>query len=180
MKNIKKFTAGILLMSLLIVGGITFYFHVMGEKTAYVDTTLLYNEFQMKVEYEAKLTKFQEGNRNFLDSLKMDVDIIARRIGTLGISPRDTTNPLVLSYYQRKYIYQLRTDEFVDQNKKLIEEYKSQILKQINQYVQDYGSENKYTFLYGASGNGTLMYASDSKNISKEVIDYINSRYSGN
>jgi outer membrane protein len=46
--------------------------------------------------------------------------------------------------------------------------------------MQDYGKKHGYDFIYGAQGSGNLMYANGQKNITDEVLKYINERYQGN
>jgi Skp family chaperone for outer membrane proteins len=50
----------------------------------------------------------------------------------------------------------------------------------MNQYVKDFGSKYGYTYIFGADGSGFLMYSLEANNITKEVKEYINSRYKGN
>jgi Skp family chaperone for outer membrane proteins len=81
-------------------------------------------------------------------------------------------NILKEDFYKKK-------EDFAAENQALSKQYDTQIIQQMSQYVADYGKQNGYSFIYGNDGNGALMYAEDPKNISKEVLQYINSKYSG-
>ena len=48
------------------------------------------------------------------------------------------------------------------------------IWKEINAKVTEYGKEKGIDFILGAKGDGTIMYANEAKEITKEIIEYIN------
>ena len=75
--------------------------------------------------------------------------------------------------------YFSKKKNFTEDNQRVEKEYEEQILKQLNQFIYDYGKENGIDFIYGASGNGNLMYASDKYDITETIIKYVNQRYSG-
>ena len=53
------------------------------------------------------------------------------------------------------------------------------VINDINAFVKEYGKENGYKIILGARGNGNIMYADSSKNITKEVLIYLNKKYQG-
>jgi len=127
-------------------------------KKAYIVNQNVYEAFHGRMELEEKLNKLRETNRGQLDSLKH-----------LAIqNPADQ----VLAYN-----YQDATKRLMEQEKAMAEKYQMDIWKQINQYVEQFGKENNYDFIFGAMGNGNLMYARGSKNITSEVIQFINDHY---
>jgi outer membrane protein len=46
-------------------------------------------------------------------------------------------------------------------------------------YILAYGKKHNYDFIFGSSGNGTLMFANETYNISDDIIKYINDKYKG-
>jgi outer membrane protein len=69
--------------------------------------------------------------------------------------------------------------QLVTANEGQVEKYNEGIWKQINVYLKEYGTEHGYSFIYGANGNGSIMFADSTLEISKDVIPYLNKRYSG-
>ena len=169
----------ILLILILLSFGYTVFIELTNEKTAYVNINELYSEFTLKKDLELQLTSIQNNRQNLLDSLKLDLNSLARIITNNNLTPKDTSNELVKQFYLKKQWYHNKSDKFIEQNEILAQEYNSQVLKQLTQYVEDYGRVKHYTFIYGATGEGNLMYADKSKNISKEVIEFINNKYNG-
>ena len=49
----------------------------------------------------------------------------------------------------------------------------------LNDVILDYGKENECDYILGADGSGSLMYAKDSDDITKDVLVYINNKYKG-
>jgi len=79
----------------------------------------------------------------------------------------------------KKQEYLMKQKSFEEDNQLLTQNYDGQIWKQINQYVKDYGKGKEYELIIGSAGNGSVMYSLDKLNITKEVLEYINSSYRG-
>lgn len=75
------------------------------------------------------------------------------------------------SYYLQKY------DQQQQQLQQKAEQYTAQIWQQINAGILEYGHQHHYTFIFGATGTGSLMYADSTQNITQEIITYLNQRY---
>jgi len=164
--------AGVVLgiLILLIMGVCICMPFVIKEKIAYVNFMQIYDGFKMKKELEAKLTLSQQARKNFIDSLENDIR---------EMQPSKTDDKLnAVIGYQKKFIEE-KYREFEEMNQKQADDYQKQILLQINTYVKEFGKLNKYQYILGANGEGTLMYAEESKDISTEVIQFINNRYEG-
>lgn len=141
-------------------------------KIGYVEVNSLYDSFAFKKELEAKLVTIKQTRKNILDSMQLQLRVLA---GSLK-SPNDKDRML---FEARKEEYFSKEKTFSEDNDALTQEYSSQVMKQLNQYVQDYGSEHGYTYILGADGNGSLMFADKSKNVTKEILEYLNQKYKG-
>ena len=170
MKKHKNLIAFILLIAIVI--GSVAWNEYRSKKIAYVSTTNLYDGFTLKKELEDKYKKTQLTRQTLLDSLKF-------KIQALSIKGKDMTDEDKIRFndLQRSYLY--KEKEFNDENDLAAQQYSDQIWKQINQYVADYGKENGYDYLLGATGQGNIMFAKEKEDITKEVLDYINKKYSG-
>jgi Skp family chaperone for outer membrane proteins len=152
----------LILLNIVMIGYIVFLEvkqHYTPYQNVYVINQDVFDQFKGKKEIENKLTAIKARNKSELDSL---YNITATAY-----------NDKVRSLYEEK------AKKYAYEESVLAEQYTQAIWKQINQYINDYGKANKYDFIYGASGNGNLMYAGEHKNVTQEVINYINSRYEG-
>lgn len=157
---------------------VTFYFALESkkEKMAYVQLGKLYEQFQMKKDLENKYKSVQSARKAILDSMELELSFIYKRLNN-NSTP---SSQLVNEYETKKEVYFMKKDQFTEDNKQVIEQYTDQIMKKINEYVDQYGKDQDYTFILGADGNGTIMHSKDSKDITDEVLTYINRSYNGN
>jgi outer membrane protein len=140
---------------LVLALGAFVFFRQSSVKNGFVLNQRVFEEFAGKGDLEKQLTDLQNSQRSKLDSLRQ-----------LAVE-----NPKLLEQYdQLATTFQLREQE-------LSQQYTSDIWKRINEYVSDYGKEHGYSFIFGASGNGNLMYAGEANDVTDQVIVYINDRY---
>lgn len=144
---------------LLAIGG---YFLISQNyaKQAYVINQQLFDGFKGKQQLESKLKALRQSHKSILDSLALVI--------------RTDNNISLVTHYNRL------EEEYTSQEEQMSATYTAEIWKQINQYISSYGKDNGFDFIYGAAGEGTLMYASEANNITEEVILYINQKYEDN
>jgi outer membrane protein len=76
--------------------------------------------------------------------------------------------------------YYLQQKELFDgYSQELTMKYDEQILEQLSQYIKDYGFNNDYDYVFGATGDGNILYGAEPADITEEVIEYINASYQG-
>ena len=149
------------------------------DKTAYVDISKVYNEFELKKECEGKYTHIENARKTILDSLEITLNMLSQRIRSNHKKDKNELEAQIQEFELKRQDYLLKKKNFEEDNDRTAKKFDEEIWKQINQYVKDYGKENDYTFIFGAEGSGAVMYARETKNISEEVIKYINSKYKG-
>jgi len=157
----------------LLSAGVSIYFLVAQPKNAYVDIPKVYSEFSLKKELESKLENTQNARQGVLDSLKLKLQVLSYHV-------KDASNTAAKAEYERvAQEYYGQQQRFQEYNQTQSAQYNEQILKQLNQYIADYGKKMGYDMLWGANSDGSIMYSKDVYNVSDDVIAYINSRYQG-
>lgn len=53
------------------------------------------------------------------------------------------------------------------------------VINDINDYIQQYGKDHGYKMIFGANGNGNIMYAEDGIDLTEKVIQGINKKFNG-
>ncbi|ALM09327.1 membrane protein [Sediminicola sp. YIK13] len=53
------------------------------------------------------------------------------------------------------------------------------IINDINDYVKEYGKNNGYRIIFGASGSGNIMYADDLSDLTTTILTDLNASYEG-
>lgn len=138
------------------------------KKVAYVELSLLYKDFKMTKELEARFTAVSSSRKSFIDSLETQLRVM-------------NGNEKRREEFERvKNLYIVRKQQFEQDNAAMNQQYNDQITKQMNQYLADYGREQDYDFIFGANGSGGLMYANEQAfNVTGDVLAYINKKYAG-
>jgi len=146
------------------------------EKTGWVNLSVVFNDFTLKKEMEMKLKKTKDMRQTILDSLAFGLKITSKQIQ--AAQQKDKNKIAFFELKREEYL--TKKQQFEEDNASLANQYDSQILAQMNQYVKDFGEKYGYAYIFGADGNGSLMYSVEAANITKEVKEYINKRYKGN
>lgn len=151
------------------------YIKATQKQTAFVKVTELYNEFDMKKELEANYMQIEKGRKAQLDSLEIELKLMNKRFDAEGTGNKEMVN----LFEMKRENYLLKKQQFEEDNALMQQTYNADIMKQLNQYVSDFGVENKYEYIFGAEGSGAIMHAEKSKDITNEVKTYINAKYKG-
>ncbi len=171
-KQIIWYTFLVILMCVSI--GMNAFSLLKQKKVAYINNAVLFESFQGTKEFKLKLKKEDNRRQTIIDSLQLELVNLNNQIQT---NPK---NEKLIELYKNKGMYsQQLINEFEYLHEKNNQEYTEQIWTQINDYVVAYGKEKNWDYIYGASGNGSLMYGSEEENITNEVIAYINEKYEG-
>lgn len=144
-------------------------------KVGYVNIKEIYEGFEMKKQMEQKYLKIKKSREKILDSLKFELNTLLKQIDS-----EKQKNPLTIREFELKRdLFLQKKTSFEEENNALTAEYDQGILTQLNQYIKDYGIQNNFSLLFGSDGNGSLMYGTEELNKTKEVLEYVNSKYNG-
>jgi outer membrane protein len=155
----------------LLVGIIVFlvYRSFEKDKVVYVDNVELFAGFKMKLELEKKYKEVESVRKSILDSIYNEIKI---KVELNNVSDNEQLNLLKKEFLMKKELFE-------KENSETMTEYNRQIWNQLNEYTKQYGEESGYDYILGANGQGVLMYAKPTKNVTKELLDYSNKKYNG-
>jgi outer membrane protein len=141
-------------------------------KIGYVEVNTIYEGFTFKKELESKLENVKSMRKQMLDSLELRLRVMAGQLKEGKVK-----DPTEFELSRQDYLK--KKSAFEEDNEQMTNSYSAQVMKQLNQYVEQYGKEHGYKYILGADGNGSLMFADESENVTKEVLDFLNKKYSG-
>ena len=144
------------------------------EKTGYIKMGELFDEFELKKQLTGQLEQTVSARKNILDSLKLNLEMMV-----VNIQGGNASDSLKNRFLYSKEQFLKKQEQFEGENQRLQQEYDSQIWTQLNEYIEDFGEEKKLDYIFGASGTGAIMYGSESKDVTKEVVIYVNKKYVG-
>ena len=170
-----KITLIITWIALIGLGIFTIREHYNKPKMAFISIQETYNRFELRKELETKFIAVKNIRQKVLDSLIVDLQILAKKT-----EEEKGKNKIWENLYNKKQEeFSIRSQNYKDQNAQLSKEYDQEILSQLNQYISDYGKENNFQYIFGNDGNGLLMHADSCFNVTNRVIEYINEKYKG-
>lgn len=162
-------------LTLLCLGAVLYLFvNGKGDKTAFFMSAEVYNEFDYKKELEVELITTQNNAQRVIDSLELDLNMTVDYLNSVEPS----TDQIALFERKQQNYMEFRNQIESGYGAKS-QEFYNLIWDRINNYVKEYGKENGYTYIFGANGDGSIMYAEEGKDITKEIIQMINQKYAG-
>lgn len=165
MNRIYKFVSIAALLVSVVALLLVLFKNNQAEKSAYVLLNELRDSFTLGKEMDAKFQSMVRQRNFLLDSIRYNMNLAEQK----GMKEFD--------YY--KLTYEKKVKEFESSNMQVRNQFDQQIWKQLNQYLEEYGKEMEYSFIFGASGTGSLMYGNERKNVTQEALKFVNDRYKG-
>jgi outer membrane protein len=135
-------------------------------EVVFVSVPEVFNGFDMKKEMEKKFEATSEQRKLILDSLKFNFN---QRFAT--------EEPSSLESLKREILF--KEQQFEEGNAATLQDYNQQVLTQLNVYMKEFGEQHEYDIILGAQGTGSLIYAEQEKNVTAEMIEFVNARYRG-
>ncbi len=146
---------------------------VQEKKVAYIQNAQVYTSFEMTKELDAQLEQYVTSKSAVLDSLELRLQFLAKSI------EQTNDESQMQQFVELKQQFNYLEEDFYKGHEQLRAEYHEQITTQMNEYIKSFGEEGQYDYLFGANGNGNLMYASEGEDVTAEVIAFINEKYKG-
>jgi len=156
---------------LLLVIVFQFYTYVTEPKIAYLQAEKVFGEFKLKKDLERDLEKSNALQKKILDSMKLNLQMAYENVS------RKKDQKLVMEYKIQEQQYFLKEKQTNDAYAETAEQYTAQIWKQLNQYIQEYGDQHGYDYIYGLKSEGELMYGKKSHDITDELVKVVNDKY---
>lgn len=142
---------------------------------AYIHNQEVYAEFGLTKDLQNEYNKTFNQRKAILDSMEARISGLAKKVELEnGRNKEDLDRVTVL---QEEFV--VRKRQLEQENQVLNQKYQAQILDQMNEYLEMFGQEKELKLLFGANGNGEIMYADPSVDMTKEAIVYINHQYAG-
>lgn len=154
-----------------------------GLKIAYVEIDSLLTQYNFWKDLAEQMMKKEENVRSTLNergrSLEKDAQDFQRKLQNNAFVTRERAeqeHARITKKEQDLQNLQTRlTKELADENQK-----NSLILRDsINSFMKEYNKSKKYSFILSKTGFDNLLYADEAYNVTQEVIDGLNARYSG-
>ncbi|WP_296146335.1 OmpH family outer membrane protein [uncultured Flavobacterium sp.] len=148
------------------------------EKTAYIDTVKLMEEYTeskdlqakfkeksevMGKELELEIKKFQDEADNFRRNAQANGQEWAQKKGA-ELQKKEQQ----LQYAQQAMGQQLQQEGGVERDS---------LVQKVRKYIKEYGKKNGYSYIYGTGDAASVLYAKDEFDITAKVVKELNDNY---
>ncbi|WP_394748013.1 OmpH family outer membrane protein [Spongiimicrobium salis] len=149
------------------------------DKIAYVDYTKLLNDYQEKIDIEAKFKTKLEAMNKKRDSLGQMIQLEAQTIQTKNASQKTKQEEMNVLQQKSQFLgQQLQQEEQLLQQEGRTET--DTLISKVKKEVADYGKANAYTYILGGGEGGTVLYGDDTKDITDAILKILNDKYKKN
>lgn len=148
------------------------------EKTAYVDTTKLVQEYREMKDVEEEFNTRSEQVRGELDSVarafQSEVQEYQEEMESMSQAQRqEREQQLMQKQQQLQQQQQAVGEELRNESDAVIDS----IVDKVKVYVEEYGEENGYTYIFGSNETSNIMYAKDGLDLTDEILEELNAKY---
>ncbi|NER12985.1 OmpH family outer membrane protein [Leptobacterium flavescens] len=156
-----------------------FYFQSQSE-LVYVDVNKLLEGYdRTKVEQEAFNKKATTLKAN-VDSLIVDwqnqLKKYEKERASMSKKEKELQQELLNGKQQQINNYQQAVQRQIQEEDQKMTQT---VINDINDYVKEYGKNNGFKIIFGAGGNGNIMYAHEASDLTREVLEGLNKSYQG-
>lgn len=139
------------------------------KKLAYFDYAKVHEQCDLKESLEMDLAKVVSARKSQLDSLNLELSFMSNKVQANNANQDELDR-----FEDMKNRFLTLQNSYEQENYRLKEDYFNQIRKSINDKAKSFGEDNGYDYLFSASGDGALMYASEGEDVTKLVLEYVN------
>jgi len=165
----KQFVTIIALVIALVALGFSLFGGLKGKKMAYFDYNQVYDECELKKSLEKDLVRVVSARKSELDSMQLELSLMSGKI------QQGNSNQTELDDFETlKNRFLLTQNKYEQENMRLKEEYSNQIRLEINDKAKEFSELHGLSYLFSAQGNGSLMYASESDDLTDGFTEFLN------
>lgn len=162
-----------ILVSLLVTLAIVFAYHRMGQpKLGYVKTG------EVLQKYEA----MAQANSQYASELSLvqaNLDTLRQRYERLQVQARSASRNAQLSYQlgaaEKDFTQYSQTAQQQMQQRQ--QQLTTEVLNQVNTFIQDYGKQQGYKIILGTTSEGSILYGLEEDDLTEIVIRELNTKY---
>jgi outer membrane protein len=132
------------------------------KETVIIDSFKVFEGFQLKKDYDAKIEKEFAAEKAELDSM--------------GYKFNTLKNPLEIDVLKKQFVIKKR--QFDEKFQAVSQKYTNEVYERLNTYIKEFGKKNNFGIIIGSNGQGNVMYRDEAMDVTEKLITFINDKYS--
>ncbi|WP_370175809.1 OmpH family outer membrane protein [Leeuwenhoekiella palythoae] len=148
-------------------------------KSAFVDTQKLFEEYSEMTEVQDKYTKLTDEVREELQpkiqAFQIKVDLYQKNASTMSPAERQAKEQELGALQQEiQQMQQARGGQIQQESQAAIDS----VISKVRKFIDTYGEENGYDFIYGNNESGNVLYGNEELDITDDILKALNTSYS--
>ncbi|OEK09138.1 hypothetical protein A8C32_10410 [Flavivirga aquatica] len=168
MNNLNRLTIinTVLILTIIVIALVSYLRFNNKEEIVYVNNVRLFNGFNMtkdiKTTEETKINKQAK-----------ELDLLYVKLKSLTEEEQSLNKNL-----QQQIAYKSKALQELQDN--YTHNLSQNVWKRLNDYIKEYAKTRSFKIIVGTSGNGNVMFAEESIDITNEILEFSNKKYEGN
>ncbi len=174
-----KITLPVSIIALLIALG-SFFIKPKSAELVYVDVNEMLQGYKrtkiVKAKFEKKAATMKANVDSLLGDWQKELKVYEKERSKMTKKELELKQELLGNKQQQINNYQQAIQ------KQLAEEDQKStqtVVNDINDFVKEYGKKKGYNIIFGAVGNGNIMYAKEGTNLTPKLVELINNEFEG-
>ena len=174
-----KLSLPISILALLISIGSFFYLQSSSDQV-YVDVNKLLDGYKrtklVRAEFETKAKNLNANVDSLMTDWQKEIKTYEKERSTMSKKELELKQQLLGNKQQQINNYQEAIQKQIQEEDK---KSTQTVINDINDYVKEYGKKKGHDIIFGASGSGNIMYASDAADLTQEILEGLNKEFDG-
>ncbi len=148
------------------------------EKIGFVDNVKLMNEYQEKIDIEAKFKEKAEVLGKKRDSISQIFQAEAAEFQSRAQTMSQTKAQEEYAQFQQRGQQMGQQLQMEDQQLQLSGQTEmDSLVSKVKKEIEAYGKANGYSYILGGGEGGSVLYGKESNDITDQIIELLNSKY---
>ncbi|MGZ4059001.1 MAG: OmpH family outer membrane protein [Bacteroidia bacterium] len=156
------------------IGAVLLFHKYNAPKIGYIKSALLLQDYKEMIEVTEQFN-------NELKIVQTNSDTLQNRFEKLK-----QEGPLITEKEKNNWSYKLgiAQSEYEKYSQQASEQMQSRrteltkkVLETVNNFIQKYGKENNYQFIFGTTEDGSILYGMESDDLTQTILDLLNQSY---
>jgi outer membrane protein len=168
----------ILVVASILLSSLALYKSMRQTKVAYIRSSELIYAYEGMKESQRVFQSKKATDQSNLDTLRLELEQAFNTYSKEVVTLNDKDKKERLNLLQMQEQNYLRYAESIKEKEKKEEQSMTEgVLNQVNSFVEQFSKDHGYDVVLGTTNSGSLLYANEGMDITKEVLEALNTNY---
>ncbi|MCB4797226.1 OmpH family outer membrane protein [Neotamlana laminarinivorans] len=162
----------------LVLSLISIFYFKTASQLVYVDVNKLVEGYKrtkiVRAEFEEKAKTLNANVDSLMSDWQKELKLYEKERAKMSKKELELKQQLLGNKQQQINNYQQAIQKQIQEEDK---KSTQTVINDINDFIKEYGKKNNHEIIFGASGGGNIMYASDATNLTEDVLKGLNSEF---